>query len=222
MSRLGRGLPFALLLGLLLPVLLPTASAQPAHAASGGRSYAVEMTGYAFAPRSLTIHAGDTVTWTNQDPAPHDVTTTSAPASVHSPQFQKGQSWTYTFTTPGTYQYYCSVHPDMTAVLTVLAPATTAPAAPARVSARAAAPATHAGHPRAAGSSSAAAAAPAPAVSPTAAVAPAQAPAQEAAPTAATGTTGRLNPLLLLTGVVVAVAVLCLLLVASRSAAARE
>ncbi|EOD63423.1 cupredoxin domain-containing protein, partial [Amycolatopsis vancoresmycina] len=88
----------------------------------------VMMQDYAFSPAALTVRAGDTVTWMQHDQAPHDVVTTSAPVAFRSPQLSAGQSWSYTFRQPGTYQYYCSVHPDMRASVTVLpAPTTAAP-----------------------------------------------------------------------------------------------
>src|SRR5581483_4882133 len=56
--------------------------------------------------------------------APHTVTTTKAPVAFDSGVFQNGKSFSYTFTKPGTYEYYCAVHPDMKAVVTVVAAAT--------------------------------------------------------------------------------------------------
>lgn len=102
----------------------------PAPAAQAATTHQVVMSGYAFAPRSLTITAGDTVTWSNQDQAPHDVKTTSGPAPIHSPMLNKGGSWSHTFTAAGTYGYLCTVHPGMTAQLVVepaAAPTTHAP-----------------------------------------------------------------------------------------------
>src|SRR5579859_7351888 len=92
------------------------------------QAVAVEMTNFAFSPAAVNVHTGDTVTWTNHDTAPHDVTVTSGPVAVHSPLLSTGQTWSYTFTTPGTYDYICSIHPDMHAVVTVAA----APAQPQR------------------------------------------------------------------------------------------
>lgn len=82
---------------------------------------AVKIQMYAFAPAALTITQGTAVTWTNYDTAPHTVTVSSGPVTFSSPELQKGQSFTYTFTTPGTYSYYCAVHPDMTATVVVKA-----------------------------------------------------------------------------------------------------
>ena len=82
----------------------------PARAAS---AYHVTLKTYAFHPAALSVRVGDTVTWTNQDTAGHNVVTTSGPASLHSPMLVKGASWSFTFRVAGTYAYYCSVHPDM-------------------------------------------------------------------------------------------------------------
>ncbi|MDH6518612.1 plastocyanin [Streptomyces sp. SAI-135] len=111
-------------LALLTVWLLPADRAQAA-------TYSVAMKGYAFSPASLSVPAGSTVTWTDYDTAPHDVQTTSGPVPIHSPMLDKGQSWSFTFTTAGSYGYVCTVHPDMTAGITVRAAApATKPAAP--------------------------------------------------------------------------------------------
>ncbi|MFL6106298.1 MAG: cupredoxin family copper-binding protein, partial [Marmoricola sp.] len=82
-------------------------------------SATVMIKNYAFSPAALTVKVGTTVTWTNMDTAPHTVTVSSGPVKFSSPNLQKGQSFTYTFTKAGTYSYYCAVHPDMTATVTV-------------------------------------------------------------------------------------------------------
>ncbi|MDC2956832.1 plastocyanin/azurin family copper-binding protein [Streptomyces gilvifuscus] len=221
--RLTLRIPRALLAALLLTAALTFLPAPAAQAAG----HQIVMSGYAFGPRSLTIMAGDTVTWVNHDTAPHDVKTVSGPASFHSPMLNKGGTWSYAFTTAGTYGYICTVHPGMTAQIVVRAAATRAPAPsptshhdtpmmPGPSSAHtpspaSAAPAHH----------SATAAAPAASDSPTASAVPAAAAQPEATPAAQpAGATRPLDPLLVLAGIVAGVAVLCLLLVGSRSAAA--
>lgn len=87
---------------MLLPAPTATAAAQQVH-----------MSGYAYGPGTLSINVGDTVTWVNHDQAPHDAVTTAGPAQFRSPMLPTGQTWSFTFTTPGTYSYYCSIHPDM-------------------------------------------------------------------------------------------------------------
>ncbi|MFF7950876.1 cupredoxin domain-containing protein [Streptomyces griseorubiginosus] len=198
----------------------------PADRASAA-SYSVAMKGYAFSPASLSVPAGSTVTWTNYDTAPHDVKTTSGPLSIHSPMLDKGESWSFTFATAGSYGYVCTVHPDMTAGITVRA------AAPAPAT-RSAAPAEHAhtAEPRTtsrpAHSSTAHSApamtmpSPTPTPTPTASEAAVPQAAQPLATTATASTVRPLDPLLLLAGLVAGVAVLCLLLVGSRTARARE
>jgi len=194
-------------------------------------SYHVQMANYAFAPASITVSEGDTITWTNEDTAPHTVTTTSGPQALNSPYLSKGQSWSFTFTVPGTYSYYCTVHPDMRAQVVVRAPApatTTAPAArqpqnpgPAAVSRGADAhppartAASSATTPPSASATTAAAAAPPAAANSTPPPA-AQVPAQQTADASGIRT---LSPVLLLGGLTAAIAVFCLLLLGSRAAA---
>jgi len=191
--------------GLLVFLNVPFAS--PAAAAT----QQVMMQGYAFSPAALTVRVGDTVTWMQHDEAPHDVVTTSAPVAFRSPQLSAGQSWSYTFRQPGTYQYYCSVHPDMRASVTVLAAPTTAPPKPATTVPRTTPPRT----------TTAAAAPAAPATTPPATASPATAPATEAQPAvqqATAATPATLDPMLLVAGLVTGIAVLCLLLLSSRRA----
>ncbi|MGK4592614.1 cupredoxin domain-containing protein [Amycolatopsis sp. w19] len=166
----------------------------------------VMMQDYAYGPAALTVRAGDTVTWMQHDQAPHDVVTTSAPVAFRSPQLSAGQSWSYTFTKPGTYSYYCSVHPDMRATVTVLAAETATKQPSPTPSKQTTARPTASSAPSPSSPPTSSSAAP---VSETPAPAP---PVTQQA--AATGPS--LDPMLLVAGVVTAVAVLCLLLVGSR------
>jgi amicyanin len=210
---------------------LSFATALPAHAASG---HQVTMSGYAFHPAALTLTAGDTVTWTNQDTAPHDVEVTSGPVHVHSPMLSKGASWSFTFTTAGTYAYVCTVHPGMDAGLVVRPAPTKAPVlapAPARTTAHAQHLPT-AGVPTSRTAATHRASAPARTTSPTPTATGAAMPMPAGTPStaaaapvadqpAAADPARPLRPLLVLAALVLGVAVVCLLLVASRSAAAR-
>jgi plastocyanin len=104
-----------------------------APAASSSDAVSVTIQNYAFSPASLTIAVGATVVWTNEDTAPHTVTVSDGPVKFSSPNLQKGDTFTYTFTTAGAYHYYCAVHPDMKASVTVTGSgtvATTTTAAP--------------------------------------------------------------------------------------------
>jgi len=71
------------------------------------------ITSYKFNPEVLTVAVGNTVTWTNNDDVPHTVTS-SDKHFKSSGALDKGDSYSYTFTAPGTYPYYCTVHPFMT------------------------------------------------------------------------------------------------------------
>ena len=70
---------------------------------------AVAMTGYAYQPAELTINKDETVTWTNQDSAKHDVVGSNFKSSL----FGKGESFSQTFNETGTFDYKCSIHPNM-------------------------------------------------------------------------------------------------------------
>jgi plastocyanin len=72
---------------------------------------------FAFVPTTVTVRAGSTVTWINQDQDAHTVTAMAGP--FHSPTLNTGQSFHYTFTTPGRYDYLCTIHPFMTATVVV-------------------------------------------------------------------------------------------------------
>lgn len=77
----------------------------------------VAIQNFTFSPAAVTVKVGTTVTWTNQDQDPHTVSAMSGP--FHSPALNTGQSYRYTFTTPGTFQYLCTIHPFMTATVVV-------------------------------------------------------------------------------------------------------
>ncbi len=78
-----------------------------------------------FSPRSLTVAAGSAVTWVNRGNNQHTVTTNDA--LFHSGLLAPGQTFSYTFNTPGTYLYLCAIHPSMTATITVTGTAVVAP-----------------------------------------------------------------------------------------------
>ncbi|CAN5549075.1 hypothetical protein BH23CHL10_BH23CHL10_00970 [soil metagenome] len=112
----------------VLPMTL--AATTPARAAT----HAVEIADFAFAPATLTITVGDTVTWTNQDAVAH--TATSTTGVFDSGDLEQGESYAVTFTAPGTYDYLCTPHPSMTGrVVVVAAAATPVPSTPAPASA---------------------------------------------------------------------------------------
>ncbi len=100
----------------------------PPSAIRGGTTHQVEIVDFAFHPPSITITAGDTVTWTNADAVAHTATSTSG--VFDSGALEQGQSYSFTFSMPGTYAYLCTPHPAMTGEVVVL-PATVPTAPPA-------------------------------------------------------------------------------------------
>ncbi len=75
----------------------------------------VEIVGLSFSPSTETVTAGATVTWSNTGDTVHTVTPDELPdGSVPwtSTQLEPGQTFLQTFNTPGTYRYFCSIHPD--------------------------------------------------------------------------------------------------------------
>jgi plastocyanin len=78
----------------------------------------VKIDNFTFGPASLTVAAGTTVTWTNKDDVPHTVVSDDK-ATFKSKALDTGDQFSYTFAKPGKYQYFCSVHPKMTAEVVV-------------------------------------------------------------------------------------------------------
>ena len=69
----------------------------------------VNIQNFSFNPGTLTSKKGTTVTWTNGDSAPHQIKS----ATFNSSQLAKGQSFSFTFSTTGTFDYSCAIHPSM-------------------------------------------------------------------------------------------------------------
>jgi plastocyanin len=105
-------LAFGLLAGCGGPSIPPTAGGTAA-----GNGLQVIMTNRAYDPQQITVKVGDTVTWVNQDSPQHDVVANNG--EFKSKLFDKGQSFSFTFTKAGTYPYYCSIHPGMTGTVIV-------------------------------------------------------------------------------------------------------
>lgn len=126
-------------LALVLMLALGVASVgHPARVTADDAS--VMIANFAFSPQTITVSAGDTVTWTNTDQAAHTVTANDG--SFDSGLLSQGQSFSQTFSSPGTYSYICSIHPFMTGTVVVVAPSTeaTTPAPAASVMTSPAAP----------------------------------------------------------------------------------
>ncbi len=79
--------------------------------------YQIRIRNFMFVPASLTVPAGTTVTWQNDDDEPHTVVSTDK--RFKSDPLDTGDKFTYRFTNRGAYTYFCSVHPYMTATVNV-------------------------------------------------------------------------------------------------------
>ncbi len=105
-------------------------SDQPAAASSEGTSTqptstaeatAVSIENFAFSPKTIQVKVGTTVTWTNKDSDRHDITPDNETDEFKASKLlSKGQSYSVTFKTPGTYSYFCSPHPYMKAAVEVV------------------------------------------------------------------------------------------------------
>jgi plastocyanin len=100
-----------------LAVVVSTQPGLAVKAADQSGSAAVKIDNFSFGPASLTVAPGTTVTWTNNDDVPHTVV--SDDKRFKSKALDTDDKFSYTFTKPGTYNYFCSVHPKMTAKIVV-------------------------------------------------------------------------------------------------------
>ena len=78
----------------------------------------VQIDNFTFAPKDLTIPAGTSVRWINRDDIPHTVVSDDK-TTFKSKALDTDDSFSYTFTKAGTYSYFCSIHPKMTAKVIV-------------------------------------------------------------------------------------------------------
>ena len=81
----------------------------------------VKIDNFTFNPQQITVKAGDTVTWVNHDDIPHTVT--SKTALFRSKAMDTDDKFSFTFATPGSFPYFCALHPHMTGTIVVEAAA---------------------------------------------------------------------------------------------------
>jgi plastocyanin len=104
----------------LLSVLLATGAVRPRPASPAQEkptALAVTIDNFSFAPMQLEIAAGTQVTWINKDDVPHTVV--SVDHKFKSRALDTDEKFSFTFQDPGTYEYFCSVHPKMTGKIIV-------------------------------------------------------------------------------------------------------
>jgi plastocyanin len=93
------------------------AAAGLASARADAEQASVTIDNFTFEPDTLTVKPGTTVTWTNQDDIPHTVVATNK--AFRSKALDTDDKFSFTFTTPGTYEYFCGLHPHMKATVVV-------------------------------------------------------------------------------------------------------
>ena len=97
-----------------LAVIAPGA---PSADAGAGGSVAVKIDNFHYTPATLLVAPGTTVTWTNDDDSPHSVR--ERDGKFKSSALDTDETFSQTFTAPGDYEYFCSIHPYMTGKIVV-------------------------------------------------------------------------------------------------------
>jgi plastocyanin len=93
----------------------PTANGNPPPVTSQPAVYDIKIQNFAFSPATLTVKVGDTVRWTNEDTAPHAVSSDN----FSSQTLSTGNTYEHAFQSAGTYSYICSIHPSMKGTIIV-------------------------------------------------------------------------------------------------------
>lgn len=125
MTAHARWLPFLVLLAVILAVVsaactAPSGQPAPVVTPAAAGENAILIQNFAFSPATLAIKTGTTVTWTNRDSVTHTIAPDAgAPAGFGSGSLAPGASYQFTFTSPGTYAYHCSIHPSMKGTVVV-------------------------------------------------------------------------------------------------------
>ena len=90
-----------------------------AATAAEAQATQVVIDNFAFSPREIIVTPGTRVTWVNHDDVPHTVTSSVKPRAFDSKAMDTDDTFSFVFTTPGTYEYFCAVHPHMTGKIIV-------------------------------------------------------------------------------------------------------
>lgn len=110
----GSSLVIAMAMAALLVMVHPTLARGEEAKGSGAE---VKVDNFTFGPDTLTVPVNSTVTWVNKDDIPHVIA--SNDSLFKSKALDTDQKYSYTFTKPGTYPYYCSIHPKMVGKIVV-------------------------------------------------------------------------------------------------------
>src|SRR5262245_34784513 len=118
MNRKQRYLASAMLLGGLAAALTVGTRSTSAKVGDDGTKSEVKIDNFSFAPGEITVTKGTTVNWVNRDDIPHTVVSDDK-TTFKSKPLDTDDKFSYTFSKEGTYTYFCSIHPKMTAKVVV-------------------------------------------------------------------------------------------------------
>ncbi len=117
-KRIHRSALVALVAATILASCSSGSTGQPTTTTGSATASAVSIEDFRFQPPELTVSVGTTVTWRN-DEGGIAHTTTADDGTWNSGTLQPGDTFEVTFDQPGTYTYFCSIHPSMQATITV-------------------------------------------------------------------------------------------------------
>jgi plastocyanin len=118
MTTLIHKIRIAVLLCGISSLALSVFADDAANSSAGSKQNKIEIKDFMFNPPTITVKSGETITWINRDEEPHTIVSVGK-------KFQKSsaldtdQEFTITAGAPGTYEYFCSVHPKMTGTIVV-------------------------------------------------------------------------------------------------------
>jgi plastocyanin len=97
------------------PIAITDAPLESDTMATGAHDVVVDN--FSFAPATASVPAGTTITWTNRDDVPHNIVSTEQ--KFKSPVLDTDEQFSHRFDVPGSYKYFCSIHPRMTGQVVV-------------------------------------------------------------------------------------------------------
>ncbi|MGB6536988.1 MAG: plastocyanin/azurin family copper-binding protein [Xanthobacteraceae bacterium] len=115
---IGQTARSALIAAALGAASAPLVAALMLPASAQGAATVVSIANFTFNPPTIRVKAGTTVNWTNSDDIPHGISWTNG-GFARSQALDTGDHTAVTFTTPGTYQYFCYIHPHMVGTVVV-------------------------------------------------------------------------------------------------------
>jgi len=118
MTTLIRRIKIAALLCAISSFSLSALADDASGATAGGKVNKIEIKDFAFNPQKITVKSGEKITWINRDEEPHTVVSVGK-KFPRSSGLDTDQEFSITAGAPGTYEYFCSVHPKMTGTIVV-------------------------------------------------------------------------------------------------------